>query len=233
MKTHAQKVIELTISKLLQFYHEREEPLHGAIWGTWMSGKTKAAVKISRKDKKVKLMRVPEGNLSRTQFAKILSLSLGIGPGRGFLETIDCIKSTIEHKNETYVLIIDEAQRVFPNKEFLSILKDLSEELDLIYIFLGDEKLTGYLQPTYHSLVKRIIIKKELSPIEEETVSFLLRKHGYSEEAAKELTPFLKERGITTGEFDVALYLARKKRVEKLSYDELQVFLEAAVEGIR
>ena len=60
----------------------------------------------------------------------------------------------------------------------------------------------------------------------------MLFRSGYTPEAAELLTPVLKKEGITTGELDVALYLARKKNLEKLTHDDLKVFLEAAAEGI-
>ncbi|GAB6075763.1 AAA family ATPase [Desulfurobacterium crinifex] len=233
MRTHVQIAMEKAVKSLIQFYHERGEPLHGAMWGVWMSGKTRAAVSLSKKNRIIRYLKFPERNVTDTQFVKSIALSLGLGPGRSFIETLDNIKETVNHRGGIYVIVIDEAQRLFAKKKFLSILKDLSEEVDLIYLFLGDRNLSRYLHPTYHSLVKRILIRKEIAPIERETVSVLLKKHGYNSESSEILVSLLKKEGITTGELDIALHLARKKKVEKLTEEELRIFLEAAVEGIR
>ena len=232
MRTHVQSAMELTIKKLIQFYQERGEPLHGAMWGVWMSGKTKAAISISRKDRRVRYLKFPERNITDTQFVKSIALAIEVGPDRSLLGTLDLIKATVKHRGGIYLLVIDEAQRLFAKKKFLSILKDLSEELDFIYLFLGDENLSKYLYPAYHSIVRRILVRKQIAPIDSETVALLLKKHGYTPQASELLTPLLKKARITTGELDVALYLARKKNLERLTYDDLEVFLKAATEGI-
>ncbi|SMO77244.1 AAA domain-containing protein [Balnearium lithotrophicum] len=237
MKTHVQKAIEKTVQTLFQFYHERKEPLHGAVWGEWMSGKTKAALKIKKADPTVKYMKFPERRITDSQFVAQVALAIGLPPKRSFLETLDLIKDAINYKKLTFTIIIDESQRLFEKKRFLSILKDITEELEypggLIFIFLGDRNLTKFLYNDYHSLVKRIIVRKQVSPIDRDTVETLLKKHGYSTKGSETLTKLLKKEGITTGELDIALHLARKKSVEELNGETLRVFLEAAVGGVR
>jgi hypothetical protein len=239
MRTHVQSAIERTVKTLLQFYHERGESLHGAIWSDWMSGKTKGALAVVKRNSTVKYMKFPERRITDSQFISQLALSLGIGPRRSFVETLDLIKETLKHRGVTFTLLIDESQRLFEKKKFLSILKDISEEIELdypaglIFIFLGDRNLARFLTTDYHSIVKRIIVRKSLSPIEKETVESLLEKHGYSTEISDPLTKLLKKEGVTTGELDIALHLARKKKVKKLTEEELRIFIEAATGGIR
>jgi len=239
VKIHVQTAIEKAVQNLLTFYHERQEALHGALWGEWMAGKTKSALRVASRNPKVKYMKFPERRITETQFVSQIVLSLKVGPKRSFVENLDLIKEWITHRNETYVLIIDEAQRLFEKPKFLSILKDIVEEIEVYYpaglllLFLGDRKLSRFLTNEYHSLVKRIIIRKALSPIAKETVVSLLAKHSFEPDAADEITALLKSEGVTTGELDVALHLARKKGLKEITPQSLEKFLKAAVGGIR
>jgi len=236
---HVAKAIESTVKMLLKIYDEKKEAVHGAVWGDWYVGKTKSALKLLKKNKDVRYMKFPEYRLTDSQFMGQLVLALGYPPRRSFAENFDIAIEVFAAKKARLVLVIDEAQRLFAKKRFLSILKDLVERIEVEYpaglllLFLGDKTLSKFITPHYHSLVKRILIRKPLEPITEETIMEIALKYSVEIKEVKEIAKILKKDDITTGELDTALYLAAKKGIKEAGIKELENFISAAVEGIK
>jgi hypothetical protein len=125
------------------------------------------------------------------------------------------IKHHLLFYNLKPILILDEAQRILRKQHILNELKDLSEdeELSFSYLFLGDQTTPKLLASHDHSLFKRFAIKKELQPLTQETIAFLIKEYRTQADPVQ-IFNFAKERGWTTLDTAICLQAIKSQKVE-------------------
>jgi type II secretory pathway predicted ATPase ExeA len=190
-------------------------PLHGIVWGKWGTGKTVSAQKIAKKEPDVFYVKAPDGEITRGRLYRLIGFSLGCGARSTYEATLDLIKHHILYYNLKPVIIFDEAQRLLRKTHILNELKDLSEdeELSFTYLFLGDQTTPRLLVSYDHSLFKRFVIRKELQPINEETISHLIKEHKIQADPAP-IFHYAKEKGWTTLDVAIVLQALKNQKVE-------------------
>ncbi|MFZ8784670.1 AAA family ATPase [Thermocrinis sp.] len=213
--THVENIIRDTVKALRVLREEQTTPLHAAIWGSWGVGKTIAAKKVSQPERDVFYLKMPDGDFSRGRLYRLIGFSIGSGVRHTFEGTLDLIKSHIEHMGIRPILIIDEAQRCLRRQFIISELKDLAEDesIGFSYIFLGDHTLPKIIAVNNHSLFKRLVIKKELNTMTEDTVRHLLTYFGIHADSTR-VYKFAKERGFTTIDLAIVLQAAKTRKLE-------------------
>jgi hypothetical protein len=125
------------------------------------------------------------------------------------------IKHHLLFYNLKPILILDEAQRILRKQHILNELKDLSEdeELSFTYLFLGDQTTPKLLASYDHSLFKRFAIKKELQPLTQETITFLIKEYRIQADPVQ-IFNFAKERGWTTLDTAICLQALKNQKTE-------------------
>ncbi len=213
--THVEQTIIAVVQALRKLRMEQAMPLHGIIWGKWGTGKTVSAQKIAKREQDVFYIKAPDGEITRGRLYRLIGFSLGCGARSTYEATLDLIKHHILYYNLRPIFIFDEAQRLLRKQHILNELKDLSEdeELSFCYLFLGDQTTPRVLASYDHSLFKRFAIKKELQPLTQETVSFLLREFRIQTDPAP-IFHFAKERGWTTLDVSIVLQALKSQKVE-------------------
>lgn len=227
VKTEALQAIESLVKTLL-LAKKRGKIVHGAVSGPWGAGKS-YAIRILTRKYPIFYLKVPRENVSRTRLLRLIGFSLGAGAGGTYDFTLDLIRGHLQQENISPLIAIDEAQRLFAMKALLDELKDLSEDPDLgfSYLFLGDHTLRSYLSAKeYHSLVKRILYKVELTgEIEEETIGELLREYNIAGDP-KELAKIVKKRKWKILDLDNVLFLSSLKGVRELDEETIELALK-------
>ncbi len=213
--THAEQAIIAVVQALRRLRAEQTMPLHGIVWGKWGTGKTVAAQRVSKREPDVFYMRVPDGEITRGRLYRLLGFSLGCGVRHTAEGTMDIIKHHVSYYNIKAILIIDESQRILKKTQILNELKDLSEDegIGFSYIFLGDQTVPKLLASYDHSLFKRFAIKKELQPLTQETIVFLLKEYRIQADALQ-IFNFAKERGWTTLDTAICLQALKNQKIE-------------------
>jgi hypothetical protein len=232
LKLHTYDIIRSAVLQVKALSQERGFPLHGALWADWGVGKTVACKQVVRDFSDVFYLRFPNRSVDSANLVKLVLLSLGVGPTRGFLQNYDILTKVLSARGLLNpVLLIDEAQFLLSKPSAMSFFKDLSEDPDVgfSYIFLGDTSLENLLNAEGHSLIKRIRLRSRIPSISEETINKLARFHGVSLNGkAYEIAV---STGATTMDVDFALYLAKKASKEKLTDKEFKEFLIIAKRG--
>jgi hypothetical protein len=82
------------------------------------------------------------------------------------------------------------------------------------YVFLGDQTIPKIIASYPHSIHKRLVIKKELQPITEDTVKTLINQMGINTDT-KTIYNYAKNKGWTT--IDVAVVLQASKRFQEIN----------------
>jgi len=213
--THTEQVLIATIQALRRLRAEQAVPLHALIWGKWGVGKTVAAQKIARQEKDTFYIKIPDGEITRGRLYRLIGFSLGCGARATYEATLDLIKHHILFYNLKPILILDEAQRILRKQSILNELKDLSEdeELAFAYLFLGDQTTPKLLASHDHSLFKRFAIKKELQPLTEETIRFLMQEYRIQADPTQ-IFHYAKEKGWTTLDISIVLQALKNQRAE-------------------
>jgi len=213
--THAESVLIATLQALRRLRMEQAMPLHGIVWGKWGTGKTVSAQKIAKREPDVFYVKAPDGEITRGRLYRLIGFSLGCGARSTYESTLDLIKHHLLYYNLRPILIFDEAQRLLRKQHILNELKDLSEdeELGFSYLFLGDQTTPKLLASYDHSLFKRFAIRKELQPINEETIGFLIKEYRIKTEPAQ-IFHYAKEKGWTTLDVAIVLQALRSQKVE-------------------
>jgi Cdc6-like AAA superfamily ATPase len=213
--THAEQVLTTTIQALRKLRMEQAMPLHALIWGKWGAGKTVSAQKIAKREPDVFYVKAPDGEITRGRLYRLIGFSLGCGARNTYEATLDLIKHHILYYNLKPIIIFDEAQRLLRKTHILNELKDLSEdeELAFSYLFLGDQTTHKIIASHDHSLFKRFAIKKELQPLTQETISFLVKEYRIQADPAP-IFHFAKERGWTTLDISLCLQAIKNQKVE-------------------
>jgi len=213
--THAEQVLTTTIQALRRLRAEQTMPLHAIVWGKWGTGKTVSAQRIAKKEHDVFYIKTPSGEITRGRLYRLIGLSLGCGARNTYESTLDLIKHHLLYYNLRPILIFDEAQRLLGKTHILNELKDLSEdeELSFSYLFLGDQTTPKLLASHDHSLFKRFAIRKELQPINEETISHLIKEYKIQVDPTL-IFHFAKERGWTTLDVAICLQAMKNQKVE-------------------
>jgi Cdc6-like AAA superfamily ATPase len=213
--THAEQVLTATLQALRKLRMEQEMPLHALVWGKWGTGKTVAAQKITRHGKDTFYIKIPDGEITRGRLYRLIGFSLGCGARNTYESTLDLIKHHLLYYNLKPILILDEAQRILRKQHILNELKDLSEdeELGFCYVFLGDQTTPKLLASHDHSLFKRFAIKKELQPLTQETISFLVKEYRIQADPVQ-IFNFAKEKGWTTLDTAICLQALKNQKVE-------------------
>jgi len=213
--THAEQVLTATLQALRRLREEQAIPLHAIVWGKWGTGKTVSAQKIAKKEQDIFYIKVPDGEITRGRLYRLIGFSLGCGARNTYESTLDLIKHHILYYNLKPIIIFDEAQRILRKQHILNELKDLSEdeELSFSYLFLGDQTTPKLLASHDHSLFKRFAIKKELQPLTQETIAFLLREYRIQTDPAP-IFHFAQQRGWTTLDVAICLQALRNQKVE-------------------
>jgi len=217
----------LNLCKLLLKHKKDGKIIHGAVFGSWGSGKTVAAKQIAKELLPVFYIKIPEGNLTKTRLVKLLSMSMGAGSMRSYDMTLDLMKGHIEQEGIYPLFILDEAQRIFRHRWILDELKDFSEDPDLrfSYLFLGDNNLKGYLnQERFHSIIKRIVYREETKgEVNKETIEALMKEYNLKGNSEIILKVARREKWKLL-ELDTALYLLSMEN-EEVSEESLQKIL--------
>jgi len=213
--THAEQVLTTIIQALRRLRNEQAMPLHAIVWGKWGTGKTVSAQKIARHEKDTFYIKIPDGEITRGRLYRLIGFALGCGARNTYESTLDLIKHHLLFHNLKPILVLDEAQRILRKQHILNELKDLSEDVELAfsYVFLGDQTTPKLLASHDHSLFKRFAIKKELQPITEETVSFLIKEYRIKVEPAQ-IFHHAKERGWTTLDVAICLQAVKSQKIE-------------------
>ncbi|ADO45300.1 conserved hypothetical protein [Hydrogenobacter thermophilus TK-6] len=213
--THAEQVLTATLQALRRLRAEQTMPLHAIVWGKWGTGKTVSAQKIAKKEQDVFYVKAPDGEITRGRLYRLIGFSLGCGARSTYEATLDLIKHHILYYNLKPIIIFDEAQRLLRKQHILNELKDLSEdeELSFSYLFLGDQTTPKLLASHDHSLFKRFAIKKELQPLTQETIAFLIKEYRIQTDPAP-IFHFAKERGWTTLDTAICLQAIKNQKVE-------------------
>jgi Cdc6-like AAA superfamily ATPase len=219
--THVEKIITDTILALKKVREEQSMPMHAVIWGQWGTGKTVASKKISSISKEAFYIKIPDGEITRGKLYRLIGYSLGCGARHTYEGTLDIIKHHIIYKNIKPIFILDEAQRLLKKQHLLNELKDFSEDEDLAfsYIFLGDQTIPKIIASYPHSIHKRLVIKKELQPITEDTVKTLINQMGIHTDP-KTICTYAKNKGWTT--IDVAVVLQASKKFQEINESILE-----------
>jgi Cdc6-like AAA superfamily ATPase len=213
--THAEQVLAATLQALRKLRTEQAMPLHAIVWGKWGTGKTVSAQKIAKREPEVFYVKAPDGEITRGRLYRLIGFSLGCGVRSTYEATLDLIKHHISYYNIRPIIIFDEAQRFLKKTLILNELKDLSEdeELSFAYLFLGDQTTPRLLSAYDHSLFRRFAIKKELQPLTQETISFLLKEYRIQTDPAP-IFHFARERGWTTLDVAIVLQALKSQKVE-------------------
>jgi len=213
--THAEQTIAAVVQALRKLRTEQAMPLHGIVWGKWGTGKTVSAQKIAKKESDVFYVKAPDGEITRGRLYRLIGFSLGCGARNTYESTSDLIKHHLLYYNLRPILIFDEAQRLLRKQHILNELKDLSEdeELAFSYLFLGDQITPKLLASYDHSLFKRFAIKKELQPLTQETITFLVKEYRMQVDPSP-IFHFAKERGWTTLDVAICLQAIKNQKVE-------------------
>jgi len=213
--THAEQVLTAALQALRKLRTEQAMPLHGIVWGKWGTGKTVSAQKIAKREPDVFYVKAPDGEITRGRLYRLIGFSLGCGARNTYESTLDLIKHHLLYYNLRPILIFDEAQRLLRKQHILNELKDLSEdeELSFSYLFLGDQTTPKLLASHDHSLFKRFAIRKELQPINEETISHLIKEYKIQADPAP-IFHFAQQKGWTTLDVAICLQAIRNKKVE-------------------
>jgi type II secretory pathway predicted ATPase ExeA len=214
-QTHAENILLATVQTLKKIHIEQAMPLHALIWGRWGVGKTVAAKRVSRREPHTFYLKAPDGEVSISKLYRLIAFSIGCGVRRSAEATLDMIKNHVIVENLRPVIIIDEAQRIIRKEYILGELKDLSEDPDLefCYVFLGDHTTPRIIASYDHSLFKRFVIKKELNPLTEDTVSYLMREYGIQADPAL-IFNFAKTKNFTTLDLSIVLHALKKQNTE-------------------
>jgi Cdc6-like AAA superfamily ATPase len=213
--THVEQVLTTTIQVLRKLRTEQAMPLHAIVWGKWGTGKTVSAQKIAKKEQDVFYVKAPDGEITRGRLYRLIGFSLGCGARSTYEATLDLIKHHILYYNLKPIIIFDEAQRILRKQHILNELKDLSEdeELGFSYLFLGDQTTPKLLASHDHSLFKRFAIKKELQPLTQETIAFLIKEYRIQADPAQ-IFHFAQQKGWTTLDVAICLQAIRNQKVE-------------------
>jgi Cdc6-like AAA superfamily ATPase len=211
--THVEKVLSATVEALRRLRAEQATPLHALIWGKWGAGKTIAAQRIARQEKDTFYIKIPDGELTRSRLYRLIGFALGCGARATYEATLDLIKHHILFSNLKPILILDEAQRILRKQGILNELKDLSEELAFAYIFLGDQTIPKVFAVYDHSLFKRFVIKKELQPLTEETIRFLMQEYQIQADPIQ-IFHYAKDKGWSTLDISIVLQALKNQRAE-------------------
>jgi Cdc6-like AAA superfamily ATPase len=213
--THAEQVLTTTIQALRRLRAEQTIPLHAIIWGKWGTGKTVSAQKIAKREPDVFYVKAPDGEITRGRLYRLIGFSLGCGARSTYESTLDLIKHHLLYYNLKPIIIFDEAQRLLRKTHILNELKDLSEdeELGFTYLFLGDQTTPKLLASHDHSLFKRFAIKKELQPLTQETISFLVKEYRIQADPVQ-IFNFAKEKGWTTLDTAICLQALKSQKLE-------------------
>jgi Cdc6-like AAA superfamily ATPase len=213
--THAEQTITAVVQALRRLRAEQAIPLHGIVWGKWGTGKTVSAQKIAKKEQDVFYVKAPDGEITRSRLYRLIGFSLGCGARSTYESTLDLIKHHILYYNLKPIIIFDEAQRILRKQHILNELKDLSEdeELSFTYLFLGDQTTPKLLASHDHSLFKRFAIKKELQPLTQETIAFLLKEFNIQTNPAT-IFHFVQQKGWTTLDVAICLQAMKNQKAE-------------------
>jgi Cdc6-like AAA superfamily ATPase len=213
--THVEQTLTATLQALRKLRTEQAMPLHGIVWGKWGTGKTVSAQKIAKREPDVFYVKAPDGEITRGRLYRLIGFSLGCGARNTYESTLDLIKHHILYYNLKPIIIFDEAQRLLRKQHILNELKDLSEdeELSFSYLFLGDQTTPKLLASHDHSLFKRFAIRKELQPLTQETISFLIKEYRIQADPAP-IFHFAQQRGWTTLDVAICLQALKNQKVE-------------------
>jgi Cdc6-like AAA superfamily ATPase len=213
--THAEQVLTATLQALRKLRTEQAIPLHAIVWGKWGTGKTVSAQKIAKKEQDVFYVKAPDGEITRGRLYRLIGFSLGCGARSTYESTLDLIKHHLLYYNVRPILIFDEAQRLLRKTHILNELKDLSEdeELGFSYLFLGDQTTPKLLASHDHSLFKRFAIKKELQPLTQETISFLVKEYRIQADPVQ-IFHYAQQKGWTTLDVAICLQALKNQKVE-------------------
>jgi len=213
--THVEQTIIAVVQALRKLRTEQAMPLHGLMWGRWGVGKSVSARKIAKQEPDVFYVKVPDGEITRSRLYRLIGFSLGCGARSNSEATLDLIKHHLLFYNIRPILIFDEAQRLFRRQYILNELKDLSEdeELSFSYLFLGDQTTPRLIANYDHSLFKRFAIRKELQPINEETILHLIKEYKIQADPAP-IFHYAKERGWTTLDVAIVLQAVKNQKAE-------------------
>jgi len=213
--THVEHILTATIQALRRLRAEQAVPLHGIVWGKWGTGKTVSAQKIAKREQDVFYIKAPDGEITRGRLYRLIGFSLGCGARNTYESTLDLIKHHLLFYNIKPILILDEAQRILRKQHILNELKDLSEdeELSFSYLFLGDQTIPKLLAANDHSLFKRFVIKKELQPLTQETISFLVKEYRIQADPTQ-IFHYAKEKGWTTLDTAICLQALKNQKIE-------------------
>jgi len=212
--THVEKILT-DVVKVLRKLREQGPSPHALIWGKWGTGKTVAAQKISRRELDVVYVRFPDEGLSKSRLYRIIGFAIGCGARKNYEATIDLLRHHVLFYNLRPILIIDEAQRIIKKQHILNELKDLAEDQDLLfsYIFLGDQSIPRLVASHDHSLLRRVVIKKELQPLEQGTIEFLAKEYQIQVDPVQ-VFRFAQQRGWTTLDVAICLQALKNQKVE-------------------
>jgi Cdc6-like AAA superfamily ATPase len=213
--THAEQVLTATLQALRKLRTEQAVPLHAIVWGKWGTGKTVSAQKIAKRESDVFYVKAPDGEITRGRLYRLIGFSLGCGARSTYESTLDLIKHHLLYYNVKPILIFDEAQRLLRKTHILNELKDLSEdeELGFTYLFLGDQTTPKLLASHDHSLFKRFAIKKELQPLTQETISFLVKEYRIQADPVQ-IFHYAQQKGWTTLDVAICLQALKNQKVE-------------------
>jgi Cdc6-like AAA superfamily ATPase len=213
--THAEQVLTATLQALRKLRTEQAIPLHAIVWGKWGTGKTVSAQKIAKRESDVFYIKAPDGEITRGRLYRLIGFSLGCGARSTYESTLDLIKHHLLYYNIRPILIFDEAQRLLRKTHILNELKDLSEdeELGFSYLFLGDQTTPKLLASHDHSLFKRFAIKKELQPLTQETISFLVKEYRIQADPVL-IFHYAQQKGWTTLDVAICLQALKNQKVE-------------------
>ena len=213
--THTEQVLIATIQALRRLRAEQAVPLHALIWGKWGVGKTVATQKISKLESDVFYVKFPDGELSKSQFYRLIGFAIGCRARKNYESTLDLLRHHVLFYNIKPILIIDEAQRIIKKQHILNELKDLAEDQDLLfsYIFLGDQSVPKLIASYDHSLFRRIVIRKELQPLEQSTIEFLAKEYQIQVDPVQ-MFRFAQQRGWTTLDVAICLQALKNQKVE-------------------
>ena len=226
---HTEKIIADTIKILRKLREEQGVPVHALLHGKWGVGKTVSAKKIAKSIKDTFYIKVQDG-ITRNRLLKSIGFAIGCGARHSYEATLDLIKAHLEYLNMQPILIIDESQRIFSNQQILNELKDLAEDesVSLCYVFLGDQTTAQIIASHPHSIHARIVVRKELHPIDINTVEKLIQ--GNLKVDAEKLYNFGKSRNWTTLDFQLVIQALKNTQTQS-EIDEDVLTKVAAVLG--
>ncbi len=212
---HTEQVLRNVIATIRQLREQTGSSVHALVWGVWGNGKTFSAKNLTKEARDVFYYKAPAEEITPSRLTKGISLACGAGIRQTRESTLDLLKFTISTLKLKPILIIDEAQRILRRPLLLNELKDLAEDSDigLCFVFLGDQSLPKVVQSTPHSIYRRVVIKKELEVITQESI-----KHVLEEKKVKgDIEGFYamaKERGWTTLDIYFIVSVLQKIKAE-------------------